>query len=135
MAKIYLYPEQVEDYSEKFIARLKEKEYPPEAIQSVLSNHMKRDIIIKYSKKWQDDKLKEMMDMILEVKGGYWAVQELIQQPHVEFEHYRHKGTMCYEKSNVGDRTANRELSEDAYNDYQKGKKIFGETKLLQDNK
>ena len=117
--KMYLTEEELLLFSIKYFDKLIELGVPEENHQDLYKNFLKNNVIIKYSKKWQDDNLNYWIDLILNVPGGYWIVQELIQQPHVEYEHYKFKQKMSYEKGNVSKHRANIELrkeNREAYN-------------------
>lgn len=110
--KIYLTEEELPDFSVKYYEKLDEVGIPEEDKEEIYQKFLKNYVIIKYSKDWQDNNLKYWIDIIQEVPGGYWMVQELIQQPHVEYEHYNFKQKMSYEKGNVSKHRANIELKE-----------------------
>ena len=117
--KMYLTEEELPLFSIKYFDKLIEMEIPQEEHQDLYRKFLKNNVIIKYSKKWQDDNLQYWIDTIQQIPGGYWIVQELINQPHVEYEHYNFKQKMSYEKGNVSTHRANIELKKEnreAYN-------------------
>lgn len=67
-------------------------------------------IIQKYSKEKQDAMLANVIDLILNVPGGYWQIVENMDYLP-EFEHYKWRNTISYEKANVPKTVAKRELT------------------------
>lgn len=110
---MYLTEEELPYFSARYMAKLEELGVPNEEREDLLQKFLKSHVIIKYSKQWQDNNLNEWIKLIQEVPGGYWQVQELIHQPHVEYEHYKFKQKMSYEKGNVSKHRANIELKEE----------------------
>lgn len=112
--------EELPNFSMKYYEKLEERGIHDETAKDAIYNRfLKNNVIIKYSKKWQDETLDYWIDIILNVPGGYWIFQDLVQYPHVEFEHYNHKLKMSYEKGNVTQHRANIELrkeNREAYN-------------------
>lgn len=109
---IFLEEDQTAEYIAKYTEKLLEYGVPVEEIESRIIEHLKRDVVYKYSRDWQDENLEYWTKLILEVPGGYWQVQELIQQPHSVYEHYKHRHSMSYEKGNVTPYRAHVELPE-----------------------
>lgn len=122
MTKYYLKQDELKDHEDKMRQVYKEKGYNSDEIEFKLNTHFKNYVIPLYTKKWMDDQLNYWIYIILEVPGGYWIAQEIATQPHVEFEHYRLKRSMSYEKCNVCDETAKRELSSQRYQLYKQNK-------------
>jgi len=127
--KIYLTEKELPMFSVKYYEKLEENGVPEEFQDEIYQNFLKNYVIVKYSKDWQDKNLQYWIDLILDVPGGYWQVQELINQPHVEYQHYNFKQKMSYEKGNVSKHRANIELKKEnreAYNFFHsmKDKKI-----------
>jgi len=108
--QIYLEPSQIIEHRERYYEVLEELGYPLDTIDEMYEKHIRKNVIIKYSKEWQDKNLQEWCDLILTVPGGYWQAIELMQQPHSEYEHYRFKQKMSYEKGNVSRNRAEIEL-------------------------
>jgi hypothetical protein len=117
---IYLKIEQLELYCDRFCTKLIDKDYPEETIQIILNRHLQNDVVIKYTKAWQDDILQYLISICLNVPGGYWILQDYCRMAHVEFEHYSLRGQISYEKGNVGVQTARRELSPEAFDDFER---------------
>lgn len=125
---IYLKPEDVEDYKDSYITRLIDVGFDEQEAMSRAEFQLKNNVVLLYTKEWQDENLEYWIKTILEVPGGYWIVQDLIRQPHCEYEHYQWKNKMCYEKTNVSDQTAKRELSAKSYEIYQIAKRLKSKT-------
>ena len=122
---IYLKAEQLDAYTLKYITRLKNQGLSEEQVDLRIKSHLRTNVVIKYSKEWQDAKYNELIYLINDVPGGYWQVQELICSPHVEFTHYKQLGRRSYEKGNVPLVMASKELSPKQFEMY----------KLLKTNK
>ena len=112
-SKMYLTEKELPTFSTNYIQKLEDLGVPEEEHEELLQRFLKSHVILKYSKEWQDDNLNYWIDTILTQPGGYWMVQDLIQQPHVEYEHYNFKQKMSYEKGNVSKHRANIELKEE----------------------
>jgi len=119
----YVQQDKLQDYEESFRQKLRDRGYDEETVDRCTDRHMKENVVAIYTKNWQDEHLGYWIWTILNVPGGYWIAQDISQQPHVEFEHYRLKGSMSYEKGNVGLRTAKRELSKENYKNYKMAQK------------
>ena len=115
---IYLKEDEVKDYFDTQTVSLREKGYTEVQISGILSLHYTKDTIIKYSEEEQDLMLDYWLKIILEVEGGYWQVQELINQPHSEFTHYSMRDMKSYERGNISKQMAKRELNADQYEVY-----------------
>lgn len=118
MGRIYLQEHEVEGYIATQRTTLQTKGYSENQISGILALHYTKDMIIKYSKEEQDLMLDYWIKLILETDGGYWQVQELIQQPHSEFTHYTAKDCKSYERGNISKQMAKRELDSSAYKSY-----------------
>lgn len=119
LSKMFLTEEELPNFSIKYYEKLEELGIPKEDRDELYKKFLKNHVVVKYSKEWQDKNLEYWMDLILNVPGGYWQVQNAIQQPHVEYEHYMYKQKMSYEKGNVTKYRANIELKKEnreAYN-------------------
>ena len=123
---IYLLDNQLEEYIFKYAERLEEQGLDDKEIELRLKSHLSTNVIVKYSKEWQDKKYQELLHLISDVPGGYWQVQEYIRNPHVEFEHYKHRGRRSYEKGNVTLSMAKKELPEQQFEIY----KLFNKSKI-----
>lgn len=123
---IYLLDNQLEDYILRYSERLEQQGLNDKEIELRLKSHLSTNVVIKYSKKWQDIKYKELLYLITDVPGGYWQVQEYINNPHVEFEHYKHRSRRSYEKGNVSLSMAKKELPENQFEIY----KLFNKSKI-----
>jgi hypothetical protein len=121
---IYLQPEKLEEYFKEYSKILKEKGYSEGQIIEKLKSVAQNEVIMIYTKEFMDENLKYWIDTIQSVPGGYWVVQDLIHQPHCEYEHYQWRNKMSYEKGNVGNQTAKRELSPRSYEIYQISKRM-----------
>ena len=107
---IYLRADQLDAYILKYMARLEKQGLNEEEVDVRIKSHLRTNVVIKYSKEWQDAKYNELLYLITDVPGGYWQVQELIRIPHVEFQHYTQTGRRSYEKGNVTLTMAKKEL-------------------------
>ena len=123
---IYLLDNQLEKYIYNYSKRLEEQGLNDEEIEIRLKSHLSTNVIIKYSKNWQDRVYKELLHLIMEVPGGYWQVQEYISRPHVEFEHYKHRSRKSYEKGNVSLAMAKKELPKHQFEIY----KLINKSKI-----
>jgi len=125
---IYIQPEKIEEYLIKYTQKLKEAKLTEEEIVIKLKKFVQNELVIIYTKEFMDENLNYWIDTILNVQGGYWIVQDLIHQPHCEYEHYQWRNKMSYEKGNVGNQTAKRELTPRNYEIYMIGKKLKAKT-------
>lgn len=67
-------------------------------------------IIRRYSKEEQDASLAAVIKTILEVPGGYWQIVDNMNfMP--DFEHYKMRNVLSYEKGNVPKTIAAKELT------------------------
>ena len=108
--KIYITYDELPKFTQTYFDKLEGFGIPEEDRMEMFKIYLKNSVILKYSKDWQDENLSYWIDTILNVPGGYWIVQDLIRQPHVEYEHYNQKSKMSYEKGNVSLYRANIEL-------------------------
>lgn len=121
---IILEPGDIPKSIDRYVDMLERQGLSSENIDRRIDSYLKNHVVLKYSKEWQDARLDEMIKTILEVDGGYFQIQELLNQPHVEFEHHRERNRQSYEKGNVSDAMAKRELTEHGYKSYTKFKQL-----------
>lgn len=126
----YLEQKEVKDYFDRRKGELQDLGMSDIEINGTLSLEYTDRVIVKYTKEEQDIMLNYWIKMILEVKGGYWQFIELMQKPHSEFSHYSFRKTMSYEKGNVTDNIAQKELTKDAFKNYKKQRFIKEEDTL-----
>jgi len=131
---IYLKAEEVEKYLERYIGKLEEYGLNDEEIEKRLEYHTKNNIVIKYTKEWQNKVWDNLMDTWNQ-QGGYWVIQDYIHTPHVEFEHYTQKHKRSYEKGNVPLGMASKELTDKSFRFYKHFKKFDTLEGLDQDGK
>jgi len=129
---IYLTEKQLSEYILKYSQRLEDSGLNKDEVEIRLESHLKTNVVIKYTKAWQDRVYKELMYIWTEVPGGYWQLQDLMHSPHVEFEHYSNRSKQSYEKGNVSLSMAKKELCPEQYKFYETSKK-FKEIKLKKD--
>lgn len=119
----YIEQREVKEYFDKRKGELQEIGMSEIEINGTLSLEYTDKVIVKYTKEEQDIMLNYWIKLILEVEGGYWQFIELMQKPHSEFSHYSFRKTMSYEKGNVTNATAKKELTESAFENFKKSKK------------
>lgn len=110
--KVYITEKELDKYIMNYYKSLETLGIPEEQWDELLTKHLKTKVVFKYSKEWQDRNLQDWCELILNVPGGYWQAIEAMQQPHLEYEHYKHKYKMSYEKGNVSSKRAKIELQE-----------------------
>lgn len=121
--KYYLEQGQLDDHIQSMKSKFIEKGVPVEELEDKLELHIRKNVIIKYTKGWQDEKLKFWLDLIA-TPEGYWIAQEAIISPHNEFTHYKMRRQMSYERGNVPEHIAERELSEESFAQFQQNNKF-----------
>lgn len=127
--KVYITEKELDKYIANYYKNLEELEIPSEQWDSLLAKHLKSKVVFKYSKEWQDKNLADWCELILNVPGGYWQAIEAMQKPHLEYEHYKHKYKMSYEKGNVSAKRAKIELQPpdaELYMIFQSNKEVDG---------
>jgi hypothetical protein len=125
---IYIEQDNIERYIQEYTKKLEENELSDKEVDNRLEQHLKNNVVIKYSKKWKQERFDELMHIWTEVPGGYWILQEYIKMQHVEFQHPSQAHKKSYEKFNVSDNMAQKELTEAGYNYY----KFFKEKGLIE---
>lgn len=75
-----------------------------------MGEYYTKRVVRKYSKKEQEEYFDVICDTILNVPGGYWQIVDNMNYLP-EYEHYRMKTMLSYEKDNVPRTIAKRELS------------------------
>ena len=131
--KVFLNPQDIPDYLIKYKEQQLLKGYTEYQINAHAVIHFTDTIIPKYTRDWQDNNLKEWIDMILYEPEGYSKAQSLLEKT-TTFEHYKHVNTTSYAKGNVGDQRAKRELTPKGYETYISFKK-FNEKNKKKENK
>jgi len=69
---IYLTEKQLSEYILKYSQRLEDSGLNKDEVEIRLESHLKTNVVIKYTKAWQDRVYKELMYIWTEVPGGYW---------------------------------------------------------------
>lgn len=128
---IYLKDKEIDKYIVKYIKRLEKYNVNPEEIDNRVTEHLQNNVVIKYSKEWQDEVWNNLMDTWNQ-PGGYWVLQDYLKMRHVEFEHYKQSTRRSYEKSNVSIDMAKKELHPKHFEGY-KQYLINNNSKLVQD--
>lgn len=122
---IYLEQSKVLPYVKDYAERLRENGLSEDETIMRLESHLKNNVIILYSKEWQDDVFNYLLWTIQNVEGGYWIIQEYCNMPHVEYEHYSQRGKRSYEKNNVSEPMAKKELSEENFENFLKYQEMW----------
>lgn len=123
MRKVFLEPTTISEYLIKYKEQQKEKGFTEIEVNAHAAVHFTNTIIPKYTKEWQDNNLKEWIDMILYEPEGYSKAQSLLDQT-TTYEHYKHISTTSYIKGNVGNQRAKKELTTDNFDIYLKFKEF-----------
>lgn len=115
MARIYLEKEELRQHLKKVANEKSENE---------LGKYFSNVCVKRYTKKEQDDMLEYLLYLIREVPGGYWQVVENMDYMP-EFEHYKFRRTLSYEKHNVPKTVAMNELGKNYENYIEQKRKVY----------
>jgi len=116
MARPKLYYTREEAYKRlKYLEMtLKELGVPDWEIENRLAHAFDNTIIIKYSKKEQDEMMEKLYDIILNTPGGYWyIVNNMDYMP--EFEYYKFKNMKSEIKEIMKENKKNRRKNRNIY--------------------
>lgn len=130
---IYLEQGELDDYVKKYKQRLRESGLSEDEVSVRLESHLKTNVIILYTKEWQDKAFNELLWTIQNVEGGYWIVQEYCNMPHVEFEHYSQRARRSYEKNNISNNMAKKELSPENFENFKRFKELWKNLRIKGD--
>ena len=131
--KVFIELEDLPTYFKKYKDDLTKKGYTEYQIHTEAVLHYDRSVITKYTKDWQDANLKEWIDMILYEPEGYAKAISLMDSCST-YEHYKHVNTTSYQKGNVGNQRAKRELTPKAYDTYLVFKEFNDKNKKKENN-
>lgn len=114
---IYLRDKEIDKYIDKYTLRLLKQGLDIVEIDKRITSHLKNNVVITYTKKWQDQVWDNLMETMAQ-PGGYWVLQDYCNMKHVEFEHYKHKCKRSYYKGNVTEDMAKKELPKKNFEQY-----------------